>query len=99
MDRHGLALGRRVVDPGLDFGLMLLSGAAFQVERIGDAVGPDDAEIRAGEGIALLHPARAIDAHETEALGVLARISVVNVEVDPCALPVCVHARNLRRGQ
>ena len=100
MDHHGLAAGRRrVVDPGLDFCFMVLSSAAFQVKRIGDAIRPDDAAIRAGEGISLLHPARAINAHETEALGVLARIGVLNVKVDPHAVPVRAHARNLRRGQ
>jgi len=74
MDHHRLAADRhRVVDPGLDLGLVLASGAASKVERIGDAIRPDDAAMGAGEGIGLLHPARAIDAQETKALGALAR--------------------------
>ena len=97
LDHHGLAaVPRRVVDPDLEFGSMLPGGAAAQVERIGNTVRPGDALIRAGEGVGFLHPAGAIDAHEAESLGVIAGVSVMDVEVDPYALLVCPGARYLR---
>src|SRR5712691_4901233 len=98
LNQHRLAaLPGRVIDPDLDFGSMLAGGAAFQVERIGDAVRPGDALIRAGEGMGFRHPAGAIDTREAESLGVIARVGVVDVEVDPCALLVYPRARYPRR--
>jgi hypothetical protein len=64
---------------------VLPGGAAFQVERIGDAIRPDDAGTGGGEGIAFLHPAGAIDTHEAKALGVFTRAGIMDIKVNPYA--------------
>src|ERR1700733_1755314 len=93
MDDHGrAAVSGRVVDPGLDVAGILLGCPACLVEWIGDAVLPDDAVRRAGERMAFLGPGRSVDAHEAEALGVIARVGVMDVEIDICTAGVCSRA-------
>src|ERR1700749_4200724 len=82
-DRHGLPNPpRRVIDPGLHFGSMLPGGAAFKINRIGDAPWSRDALVRTGEGIRRRHPARAVDAREAESPCVIAGVRVLDVEID-----------------
>jgi hypothetical protein len=61
---------------------MLPGGAAFKVDRIGDAPWFRDALIRAGKGIGCVYRARAIDAREAESPCVIAGVRVLDVEVD-----------------
>jgi hypothetical protein len=61
---------------------MLPGAAAFEVDRIGDDPWFRDALIRAGEGMGRVYRARAVDAREAEPPCVIARIRVVDVEVD-----------------
>ena len=100
VDHHGLAAdSRTVVDPGFDLGRMLPGGSAIQVERVRDAVRADDAAMRTREGVLALHPALTVRAGKAEPLGILARIGVVDVEVNPRALLVRAHAGNPRHGR
>jgi hypothetical protein len=94
VDYHGRAsVSGGVVDPGLDVAVILLGCPACFVERIGDAIWPDDAVGGVGERMVFLGPARSVDAYEAEALGVMAGVGVMDVEIDEYALRVCSYAR------
>jgi hypothetical protein len=102
MDNHGRAvISGRVIDPGLDVTVILLGRPACFVERVGDAIWPDDAIGRAGERVGFLGPARSIDADKAEAFGVIAWIGVMDVEIDEYTLGVCSYASYFwyRRGR
>jgi len=71
----------------------------LQVERVGDAARADDPAMRTREGVPALHPVLAVRTGEAEALGVLARIGVLDVEVHQGALLVGAHAGNPRHGR
>jgi hypothetical protein len=93
MDDYGrAAVSRRVVDPGLDITGILLGCSACFVERIGDAIWPDDAVGRAGERMVFLGPARSVNADEPETLGVISWIGVLDVEIDQFALRIRSYA-------
>ena len=93
VDKHGRAsVPGRVVDPGFDVTVVRLACSASFVERIRNAVASSDAVGRAGEWVVFLCPARSVNAHEAEALGIIARVGVMDVEIYEDALSVCPDA-------
>jgi hypothetical protein len=98
VDGHGLAVDASgVVNPEFDIACILLSRPARFIEWIGNAARSHDAVRRAGEGMVLFCPSRSVNAHEAEALGVVAWIGVVDIDIDEYALLICRGAGYLRQ--
>ena len=86
------------VYPGLHITWILLSCSTSEVKGIIDAIGPYDPVRRAGEWVLFFRPATSFYADESEALGYMVPIGVVNAEIDKRALLIGLDIRDRQVG-